>query len=252
MFTTLSVTHMSRNTLVEKMHMVKKRRFISHFHEYEKNGFYTTRLYTYCDNNKNAIDAFCRDCNVPVLMADNPKVRQYKYLVTANTIFKIFYGRPPDIAVFDPTGSLIFLLPRLLSLSRTVCVYTDNLHEYNAESNRVFSLIGAAAIVTDIYPPKKADAIISSVPGINGDIPVFGERGFFVSSEFFVTDKSLLAVIPPDADALTVAAGLYHTGGEKQLGFAHCEKLVFRKKIFDLKYFAPDGFLDKNTELCHN
>lgn len=252
LFTTLSVTHLNRNTLGEKLHMVRRRRFVSHFHEYGKNGFYTTRLYTYCDNNQKAVETFCRGCNVPVLLADNPIVRRYKYLITANTVFKIFSDKPPDIAVYDPTGSLIFLLPRLLSHSRTVCVYTANTHEYNDENNRIFSLIGAAAVVTDVSPPKNADAIISSVVYRNDGIPVFGEHGFFACSEFFVPDGALLSVIPPDADALTVAAGLYSTGGEKKLGYAYCEKLMLNKRAFNLQYFSQDALLDKNTELCHN
>lgn len=252
MFTTLSVTHLNRNTLLEKLHMVRKRHFVSHFHEYGKNGFYTTRLYTYCDNNQKAIDAFCKNCNVPVLMPDSAVVRQYKYLVTVNTMFKIFSSTPPDIAVYDPQGYLVFLLPRLLANSRTVCVYTGNTHGYNTENNRIFALIGAAAVITDVDTPAPNNAVISSVPYRNGSSPVFGEHGFFASSEFFVPDNTLASITPPDADILSVAAGLYHTGGEKQLGSAYCEKLMYNNKLFDFVYFKNAGFLDKNLQLCHN
>lgn len=227
MFTSFSTVVMERQSIAEKLHLVKRRRFVSHCVEYQSDNFYTTVLYTYSKDNKKAIEKFINRSPVPVISDDSEEVQRYKYLVTVNTIFNAFGNKIPQIAVYDPEGKLVYLLSKLLSKCKSVYIITKNTAAYETENNRLYVLIGASAVVTESPTViMRADAIICTerLTAVGG-IPIFGQGGFFAHNDDFCLPKNLGISIDKDVQPLCVAAGLYYSVDKKGFENLCCNSL---------------------------
>ncbi len=233
MFTSLSVIRLQRKKLHEKLHIVRTRRFISSIREYGGTDFYTTGLFSYSENNQHSIEKFCRRCRVPVIFSDSEITVKYKYLAMANTLFELFPDNPPDTSICDNDGELLHLLPKMLSKSRTVYVFTGRPDLYETESNRLFSLIGAAAIISDnLQLANRCDAIVDSTAHFSGVNPItFGNASGALSCRNLILPKELDVLLEPYDDRESICAGLFYSAGIAKLGHLKYHDIVFGNKI---------------------
>ena len=166
---------------------------------------------------------------MPIITQDDKCVTDFKYIVTANTVFKIFNNRHINVALFDKNCNIIHLLPLLIAKSRSVYVYTEKPQIYEAENDRILSLLGAAAVISDIpLPPKNTDAIISTEAYHSDGIAVFGEYGYFVSNAKPVFNNSGLLNLPEYADIYAVLTGLLNICKIKDISNTYCNELYNR------------------------
>lgn len=169
---------------------------------------------------------FKRRTKYPVITKNCESVKRFKYLVTANTVYKIFEGKQINVALFDKNCRIIHLLPRLISKSRSVYVYTECVERYEAENQRILSLIGAAAVISDNpILPRGTDAVISADNTYFDDILTFGEYGYFAENSAPVFRNSHMLSIPKYSDIYCVLTGLLKVGKIKYIADAYCEKL---------------------------
>ena len=133
------------------------------------------------------------------------------------------------IRIIAYTNSIIHLLPLLIAKSRSVYVYTEKPQIYEAENDRILSLLGAAAVISDIpLPPKNTDAIISTEAYHSDGIAVFGEYGYFVSNAKPVFNNSGLLNLPEYADIYAVLTGLLNICKIKDISNTYCNELYNR------------------------
>lgn len=220
MFTTLCVIKPEG-----RRRLFRRRKVLTDAVSFGENTFYTSRLISNRDDNKAFIAKFIKDCRVPVIQSEDRITEEFKYNILISTIFK-YCKDCPEIAVYDPSGSISFLLPRIISRSKAVYVFTKN-SEYQDLNDYIFSQIGAAAIISDnIYSLKAADAVISSEKLThNIHIPVFGKHNWFVNGCTPVFECDFPSALPEYADTFSVAAGICKYFGAKSLYYGYCEQL---------------------------
>lgn len=215
------------------MHLVKPSKIEYSEINWCGNIFYSARILAY---KKSAFDKFKNKYRYPVITSDSVSVKNFKYLVTANTVLKIFKGKNTNIALFDKDGNIIHLLPRLISRCRSVYVYTERPKLYENENNRIFSLIGAAAVISDKpILPRDIDAVITDRNLSFGDIKTFGEYGYFVDNCAPIFDGGQTFTLPPYTDIYSALMGLYEIGKIKSISHAYCSELSFGAHKFDIK-----------------
>lgn len=222
-----------RQTVREKLHLVKPTKIQYSEINWCGNTFYGAHITAY---KKSGFQKFKNKYRYPVFTADSPLVKSFKYSVTANTVFKIFEGRDINIALFDKNGSIIHLLPRLVARCRSVYVCTDKTDTYENENNRIYSLIGAAAVISDNpLLPRGIDAVITDSNLSFDNIKTFGEYGYFADNCTPVFDGGQMLTLPPYTDIYTALTGLYEICKIKSIGNAYCKELSFNTHKFDIK-----------------
>ena len=206
MFTTLSVINMSRESLKERLYLVRRRRFISHRHQFENTEFYTTGLYTYCEENKKSIHKFSVRSGLPVLTEESPLVTDYKYMITANTVLKEKSFK--SIGIYDADGRLSFLPEFLAQKSGHIMIFTRKFENYSGVSEQILQDYGTPiSFVNKAAAIKSADIVFSF-----GALPFSFPRAIFGDSERLVKTlkiENALFNIPDYCNPLIAAAGLY-------------------------------------------
>ena len=215
------------------MHLVKGINIEYSEVNFSGNTFYTANVTSY---SKRKIEAFKKRAKYPIILPTDNRIKRLKYQVTANTIFKIFEDKPINIALFDKECRIIHLLPRLLSKSRSVYVYTLYPDIYEKENSRIFSAIGASAVISDSpVLPRDIAAVITSENLQFTGIPTFGEHGYFAENVPLVFKNHSLLTLPEYCDIYTVLLGLLEYGKIKSIGEATSEKLRRNNIIFNIK-----------------
>lgn len=222
-----------RHSLKEKLHLVKGQNIEYSEINWHGNTFYAAKVTAY---DKKYFTKFTCRARYPIISPDDIRVKNLKYTVTANTVFKVFDKKNINIALFDTDCRIIHLLPRLLAKSRSVYVYTKCTDTYERENSRIFSLIGAAAVISDRpVLPRATDAVIAGENMRFGDIPVFGEYGYFASNNLPVFNGSQMLTLPEYCDIYTCLAGLLEIGKVKNIADAFCRELQFNNINIDIK-----------------
>ncbi len=225
MFTTFNVSHIKACGLRRTLHLPPKRKFIHNCHHVYGNDFYTTRLLTPTDNNQKIINRFHKCCSMPIITNNSETAIRYKYLLTLNTLLKSIEGSSPNIAMVDPSGKLIHLLDKLLSVCRIVGVYTKQTNEYIRKNEQLFSLIGASAILyDDIRFIRKFDIIFSFAPLNSDSDNIFGHHGIFCNDIPLLPDNIAKLQLSND-EIIPALSGLYFHAKQKKLGNLYCKKL---------------------------
>lgn len=235
MFTTLSLVKKERRALSEKLHLTKSRRFVSREHYYSGTVFYTTRLYTFSHKNHSAIHRFTKNCGMRVITEHSPETERYLYLLTVNSFLHAF-GNFPDVTLFDPDGSLIFLLTRLLSSCRTVWVCTEAAEKYEAENERLYGLLGTSAVISSQFPTHTSDTVITAVPLKIKNTYILGKCGIFADAASFIMPKAVEK--ETGQTDICTAAGLYSEGHIKHLSSAVCNNFKYYGKTFRCEDFS--------------
>ena len=225
MFTTLNVNYKERKNFKEKMHLTPTRKLISTEHTYNNLPFYTTRLISYSHLNSAKLLRFKERCSLPVIENNSDMVTKYRYLMTLNTVMNHYKDTPLNCALIDPNGRLLFLLPLLVTRCHRVNVYTHS-RDYQKENDRLFSLIGASAVIAeDFLSLKGFDAVFSDIPLPFCDNPhLFGRYSHFAHSLPLLPDEFKQLNLLDD-EIYPTLAGLYYIGGIKNLGHLHCSTL---------------------------
>ncbi len=223
MFAAITVKIKRRETVPEKLHLVRQRKINITEINFLGNKFFTAEISAY---KHTVAERIISQCRLPVIMPDSDAVLKYKYTVMLNTILKIYEKKPISAALYDRNCDIIHLLPTILQKFRSVYVFTERVPEYEAENDRIYSSVGAAAVINDRpIIPKETDIIISS-EDIKERCPVFfGQYGFFVDSCIPILDVPL-PKIPEFADLYTVLAGLSLHGKCKKTQNAYCSCLA--------------------------
>lgn len=222
-----------RQSLKEKLHFVKAQNIDYSEINWRGNTFYAAKVTAY---NKKYFTKFISRARYPVITSGDIRVKNLKYTVTANTVFKIFDKADINIALFDTDCRIIHLLPRLLSKSRSVYVYTKCTDTYERENSRIFSLIGAAAVISDSpVLPRGTNAVITAENMQFGDLPVFGEYGYFAGNNLPVFSGFQTLVFPKYCDTYSCLAGLLEIGKIKNIADAFCRELQFNDINIDIK-----------------
>ncbi len=227
MFTTLSVCPPARKFLF-------RRKIVSQQIAFEGEVFYHSRIISKRSDNSRMAERFKRECLYPVIQSDSSIVSELKYNIMLSSIFAA-KQHIEKAFLFDENGQLCFLLPRLLSRVRSVYVYSRR-EKYYELNEQIFSSIGAAAILTDNpSPPKNTDFVISPTrPPFFCGIPVFGEENWFIS-ERIQYPCPFPQNLPPDANELCVAAGLWRYMGKSRIIFGCCDTVQHKNIRVDLK-----------------
>lgn len=232
-FICISETLLKRQTLAEKLRLVRPLKTEYSEINWCGNTFYSANIGAYRQRD---IEKFKRRCRYPVITPYDIQVKNFKYTVTANTVFKIFENRDINIALFDKNCNIIHLLPRLVSRCRSVYVYTEHLEHYEKENNRIFSAIGAAAVISDRpILPRGTTAVITDSNLSFGDIKVFGEYGYFVDGCTPIFNDGQMLTLPEYTDVYTALTGLYSVCKIKNTISAYCEELAFKNCKFSIK-----------------
>ena len=232
-FVCLNVTLRDRRTFREKLHLVKSAKTEYSEINWCGNTFYAARISAY---KKSAFQKFKNKCRYPVFTSDCASVKNFKYLVTANTVLKIFEGKNTNIALFDKNGNIIHLLPRLVAKCRSVYVYTKKTELYENENNRIFSLIGAAAVISaSPLLPRGTTAVITDSNLSFGHIKTFGEFGLFADNCMPILDNGYMLTLPPYTDIYTALTGLLEIGKIKSISHAYCNELTLGTHKFNIK-----------------
>ncbi len=232
-FICLSSTLQDRRTIREKLHLVKPSKIEYSEINWCGNIFYAAQVSAY---KKSAIEKFKNKCRYPVLASDSALVKKFKYLVTANTVLKIFEGKNTNIALFDKNGNIIHLLPRLVAQCRSVYVYTQKTELYENENNRIFSLIGAAAVISGTPTlPRGTTAVITDGNLSFGQIKTFGEFGFFINDCVPVFEGAQTLTLPSYTNIYSALTGLYEIGKIKSISHAYCNQLSLGTHKLDIK-----------------
>lgn len=223
MFTTLCVIKPAR-----RKQLFRRRRILTEEIVFGKNKFYTSRLVSYSSNNKSYIDKYIKDCSVPVIQPEDELTEEFKYHVLLSTVFK-YCKEFPEIAIYDPSGSISYLLPRILSTAKAVYVFTNHSKYYDL-NEYIYSQIGSAAIISeDIYSLKYADAIISSERLTHGILtPVLGKYNWFVNDCRPEFNEKFPDELPEYADIYSVASGIWKYMDIKNLIFGYCNQLNYK------------------------
>ncbi len=223
MFTALTVKIKKRKSLCEKLHLVRKYRILTNEIFFCENKFFTAEISSYKEDTAKKI---INRCMLPVIMPDSDAVLKYKYTVMLNTVLKIYEKKKISAALYDRNCDIIHLLPTVLQKCRSVYVFTENISEYEKENDRIYSSLGAAAVISDRpVIPKSSDIVISS-EDIKEKCPVFfGQYGFFVDSCVPILDVPL-PKIPEYADLYTVLSGLNQFSQIESIAGAYCNCLV--------------------------
>ena len=232
-FICLTETFLKRQTIREKLHLVKPVKIQYSEINWCGNIFYAAHVRAY---KKSAFKKLKNKCRHPVLTSNSVSVKNFKYSVTANTVLKIFDGKNTNIALFDKNGSIIHLLPRLVSRCRSVYVYTERQELYENENNRIFSLIGTAAVISNSPTlPRGIAAVITDDNLSFGHVKTFGEFGFFADNCAPILDGGKTLSLPPYADIYTALTGLYEICKIKNIANAYCDELSLGSHKFDIK-----------------
>lgn len=222
-----------RHTLKERLHLVKGQNIEYSEINWHGNTFYAAKVTAY---HKKYFEKFTSRARYPIIAPDDIRIKKLQYTVTANTVFKIFDKTNINIALFDTDCRIIHLLPRLLAKSRSVYVYTKCTDTYERENSRIFSLIGAAAVISDRpVLPRGINAVISAENMQFGDIPVFGEYGYFANNTCPVFNDSQMLTLPNYCDIYACLAGLLEIGKIKNIADAFCYELQFNNISVDIK-----------------
>ncbi len=235
MFTTLSLVKKERRGLKEKLHLTKSRQFISAEHCYSGTVFYTTRLYTFCQKNDSAINRFTKNCGMRVITEHSRETEKYLYLLTVNSFLRAF-GDFPEVTLFDPDGSLVFLLTRLLSSCRTVWVCTNAAQEYEYENERLYGLLGTSAIISSSIPTHTPNIVITAAELKIKNTYILGKCGIFAEASSFIMPRAVEK--ETGQTDICTAAGLYSEGHIKHLSSAVCNNFIYYGKTFRCKDFS--------------
>ncbi len=232
-FICLTETFLRRQTLREKLHLVKRAKIEYSEINWCGNTFYSVHIKAY---KKSAFEKFKNKCRYPIFTSNSDSVKNFKYLVTANTVLKIFDGKNINIALFDKNGNIIHLLPRLVSRCRSVYVYTERQELYENENNRIFSLIGAAAVISDKpVLPRGTSAVITDSNLSFGGVKTFGKYGYFADNCVPVFEGGQTFTLPSYADIYTALTGLYEIGKIKNIANTYCSELSLGTYKFDIE-----------------
>lgn len=215
MFTTLTEIKCERKNAAERMHFVKKRKYLSEFRTYGEYGFYVTRLCSYCADNTDSIEKFKVRAAMPVITDASPEVKKYRLIVEANTVFAL-NGAMQKIAVFDPYGELTFLLPFLAQKTACIYVYTHRENLYRESLHNIYKSFGTPIItVNKINALNSVNAVFSLyIPPVNRN-RIYGAENIY--PELLLTNN-IKRQIPDYCNPYYVAAGLYFYGNKKELG----------------------------------
>lgn len=219
MFTTLNINHKERQSIKEKLHLTKTRKFVSQQHRYSTVDFFTTRLTSFSHSNGYQIYRFKENCRLPIIENGGRLVTKYRYLLTLNSVINRMGDTPFTCAVVDPEAHLLFLLPHLLSKCRKVNVYTCATDKYTTENEQLFSLIGSSAVISENFETLKGfDIVFSNIPLPFCDNPrLFGQYAAFATAPPLLPDD-IKELSLADDEIFPVLAGLYYIGGVKKLG----------------------------------
>ncbi len=207
MFTTLKITIRPRKSLLERLHLVKKRKFITTEHKLLDTTFYTTVLISYCQDNSSALRTFRRRADMPVITEKSECYKKMEYIAYANTAF-LLYPLTASVGIYDPNGELPFLLPYLACKSNSITVFTRREGEYTAAAQEMYKDYGTPVIfVPNAGLLKKADILFTAAAlPFHFNNPSFGNKNI---SDFKPTLPFSVPTLQPDADILAVSAGLY-------------------------------------------
>lgn len=222
MFITLTVCNLKRKTTTEKLHLVKKRRFVTEYTVYDSGEFYTTRLFTYCSNNEKAINKYFKNIDFPLITKSSEIVVKFFYITLANTAFKNM-GGSVETAIYDPDGHFIFLLPNIFENSRSINICTLNFQKYETACQNIYKQSGTPYIISS-NPEiiKNCDIILcESPPPIFTKGKIFSKKDFLNKKLFM--PNFLSEAVPDYAEPLIIAAGLYFTNQDSRLGSLYFE-----------------------------
>lgn len=204
MFTSLSIIKKEKTLLST---LFRPRSYVSEIFEYKGCCFYTTALYTLYASNEKSIKKFGRRAELPILTAESPIVTDYKYIITANTLF---YGGKTvkSVGVYDPDGRLCFLPDFLAQNSGCIMIFTRNSAAYEGVAEQILTDYGTPIIFTaNATALKKAEIIFSF-----GALPFSFSRQTYGYSATFADRLMLPNDFPPlpdYCDPFIAAAGLY-------------------------------------------
>lgn len=232
MFAAITVKIKTRETVREKLHLVKCSQININEINFLGNKFFTAEISSY---KHTVAEKIINRCRLPVIMRDSDAVLKYKYTVMLNTILKIYEKKILSAALYDRNCDIIHLLPTLLRRCRSVYVFTQNTSEYEKENDRIYSSVGAAAVISDRPTiPKNTDIVISN-EDIKEKYPVFfGQYGFFVDFCVPILDAPL-PKIPEYADLYTVLSGLNQFSQIKSIAGAYCNCLTKNGVKYSIK-----------------
>ncbi len=226
MFTTLSTVPPSRR--------ICRRKILTEEIPYKDNCFYTSKLISRKKDNRAFIAKYKRECRVPVIEETDEIVLQLKYHILLSSVFD-FLKSDANIFVYDPKGTLTFLLPRIVSKAKTVYVYTL-CEDYSALNELILAQIGAAAVISTTPPKYKrySACFAATSPHFSVGCPVFGQENWFVEDCTPNFGSSLSSPLASYVSIYCVAAGLWQYMGEKRIIFGKCNALKFRTEKTDI------------------
>lgn len=236
MFTTLTVCKKDRQNLAEKLHLVKKRKFISEQINYKETEFYATRLLTYCNENQTAINSFSKKIEVPLISGTDEIVFKYIFIALSNTAFK-FTKTVSSVGIFDPKAQLTFLLPYIQSLCQSVCVCTENINPYTQPCKQLLKRSGTPYMLTKNIEAMNNCQIIftnSNIPVHSSGI-VFSNTDCGFSPHSLALPEPLKTILPEYCDPICACAGLYFSGADQSLGKLYFNKVKTNGRIIDSK-----------------
>lgn len=216
MFTTLKITVKPRKSLLERLHLVKKRKFITLEHKVKDTVFYTTELISYSKENTSAIRTFRRRADMPVITKKSECYRKIRYIAYANTAFSLY---PPadSVSFYDTSGELAFLIPYVAGRCGSITVFTRKESAYTDIAGEVYRDFGTPVIfVPNAGLLKSADILFSPTP-----LPFKFNKPYFGNGQLSEAVARLpleIPTLPPDTDTLAVVAGLYFIEKIKSAG----------------------------------
>lgn len=215
MFTTLTEIKCKRKNTAERMHFVKKRKYLSEFRTYGEYGFYVTRLFSYCTDDADSIEKFKVRAAMPVITEASQEVKKYRLIVEANTAFAL-NGTMQKTAVFDPYGELTFLLPFLAQKTACIYVYTRRENLYRESIHNIYKNFGTPVItVNKINALNSVNAIFSLyIPPVNRNC-IYGTKNIYPE---LLLPNGIKRQIPDYCNPYCVVAGLYFYGNKTELG----------------------------------
>lgn len=235
-FTIITVIIRKRKRLIEKLHLVPSRRFDIREIKYNNISFFLTRLNSFCEDNKKAIEKFKEKSIVQTIDNNSKIVNSYKYALTINCIFRVFESKKDlSIVVFDKKGEIIHLLPKILSRCSAVYVSTEKEEEYASANEKILKSIGNSAVIcSEFCSVSKIDAVICTDETYFTNAAVFGENHYFAAGE--IEELSVLkALLREDESIFAVAAGLTFVNGEKALLDATATAMQYKEKMYSIE-----------------
>ncbi len=221
MFTTLTVIKGKRKTFAERLHFIRKRRYISEYNEYRNCGFYTTRLISYAGDNTQSIEKFASRADMPIISENSAEVFRFRYITIANTVFREKKGID-ILGIYDISAALPFLLPHISAYCGCIFIFTKCKEKYTEKCDEIYRTFGTPIILSDgINALKNARAVFTTEALPTAfHCPVYGVGGRVPIS--LNLPDNLKSAIPDYCDPYLVAAGLYFIEGFKELGRLSC------------------------------